>query len=157
MIDNTLSWKDHTDKIVPRLNQACYKIRAVKPFLLQDILKLKYYAYFHSVMTYGLLFWGNSSHSMVVFGLQKKIIRIMMGARSREFFKTLGILSFTAQYTYTITVLINNQKYYMENSELYDTETTKTRTYFNHNKIYLSIKRVLIMLASRYIIIFLLE
>ena len=56
-------------------------------------------------MTYGLLFWGNSSHSMEVYRLQKKIIRIMMGARSRdfcrEFFKPLGILPFTAQYTYT--------------------------------------------------------
>ena len=84
MIDNTLSWKGHIDKIVPRLNQACYKIRAVKPFSSQDILKTNYYAYFHSVMTYGLLFWENSSHSMDVFGLQKNIIRIMMGARSRD-------------------------------------------------------------------------
>ena len=47
MIDNTLSWKGHIGKIVPRLNQACYKIRVVKPFLLQDILKMIYYAYFH--------------------------------------------------------------------------------------------------------------
>jgi len=34
MIDNTLSWKDHIDKTVPRLSQACYIIRVVKPFLL---------------------------------------------------------------------------------------------------------------------------
>jgi hypothetical protein len=63
-------------------------------------------------MTYELLFWGNSSHSMEVFGLQKKIIRIIMGARSRdfcrEFFKTLGILPFTAQYIYTITMFVVN-------------------------------------------------
>jgi len=99
MIDNTLSWKGHIDKIVPRLNQACYKIGVVKPFLSQDILKMIYYAYFHSVMTYGVSFWGNSSHNMEVYRLQKKIIRIVMGARSRdfciEFFKTLGILPFT--------------------------------------------------------------
>jgi len=47
-------------------------------------------------MTYGLLFWENSSHNIHVFRLQKKIIRIMMGARSREscreFFTILGIL-----------------------------------------------------------------
>jgi hypothetical protein len=67
MTDNTLSWKGYIDKIVPRLKQACYKIRAVKPFSLQDILKTTYYGYFHSLMTYGLLFWGNSSHSMEVF------------------------------------------------------------------------------------------
>ena len=66
MIDNKLSRKGHIDKIVYRLSQACYMIRVVKPFLLQDVLNMIYYAYFHSVITYGLLFWGNSSHSMEV-------------------------------------------------------------------------------------------
>ena len=55
MIDTTLSWKGHIDKIVPRLSQACYIIRVVKPFLSQDAFKM-IYVYFHSVMTYGLLF-----------------------------------------------------------------------------------------------------
>jgi hypothetical protein len=87
MIDNTLSWKGLTDKIESRMNQAYYKIRVVKPFLSQDILKMIYYSYFHSVITYGLLLWGNSSLSMEVFRLQKKIIRIMVGARSRDFCK----------------------------------------------------------------------
>jgi hypothetical protein len=62
MIDNTLSWKSHIDKTVPILSQACYISRAVKPFLTKDVLKMIFYAYFHLVMTYGLLFWGNSSH-----------------------------------------------------------------------------------------------
>jgi hypothetical protein len=43
---------------------------------------------------------------MKVFRLQKKIIRIMMGAGSRdscrEFFKMLGILPLTAEYMYTL-------------------------------------------------------
>ena len=40
-----------------------------------------YYSYFHSIMTYGLTFWGNSPDSIETFRLQKKIIRIMMGCR----------------------------------------------------------------------------
>ena len=71
MID-TLSWKGHIDKIVPRLSQACYIIRAVKPFLSQDAFKMIYYVYFHSVMTYELLIWGNSSHSIEVFDYKFK-------------------------------------------------------------------------------------
>ena len=63
-----------------------------------------YYAYFHSGVTHGLLFWGNSSHSMTVFRLQMKTIRIMIGARSKDscikFFKILGILLLMAQYIY---------------------------------------------------------
>jgi hypothetical protein len=46
--------------------------------------KMIYYSYFHSVMTYGLLFWGLSSDSMKIFILQKKIIRIIMGCRSSD-------------------------------------------------------------------------
>ena len=66
------------------MSQACYIIRAVKPFFMQDVLKMIYYAYCHSVVTYGLLFWGNSLHSIEVLRLKKEIIRIMMGARSRD-------------------------------------------------------------------------
>jgi hypothetical protein len=42
VVDNMLSWKDHVDKIVPRLSQACYIISGVKPFffLSQDVLKM---------------------------------------------------------------------------------------------------------------------
>jgi len=33
-----------------------------------------YHSLFHAVMTYGIIFWGNSSHSIQVFGMQKKNI-----------------------------------------------------------------------------------
>jgi hypothetical protein len=43
-----------------------------------------YYSYFHSVMTYGLIFWGNSSHVDKVFKLQKRVIGVIMGCSYRE-------------------------------------------------------------------------
>jgi len=61
-------------------------------------------------MTYELLFWGNSSNNTELFRLQKKIIRIMMGARNRDFcigfFKILGTLPLMAQYIYSITICL---------------------------------------------------
>jgi len=48
------------DTIIPKLISASFVMRAVKPFLSQDALRLVYYSYFHSIMTYGLIFWGNS-------------------------------------------------------------------------------------------------
>jgi hypothetical protein len=50
-MDSTLSWKTHIDTIIPRLSSACFAIRAVKPFLSQESLKMVYYSYFHSIMT----------------------------------------------------------------------------------------------------------
>ena len=52
IINNTLSWKSHIDMITPKLSQACYIVRLVKPFLSRDTLKIMDYAYFHSVMTW---------------------------------------------------------------------------------------------------------
>jgi hypothetical protein len=42
-------------------------------------LKMMYYPFFLSVMTYGLIFWGNSSFADTVFKLQKRVVRITMG------------------------------------------------------------------------------
>jgi mannose/fructose/N-acetylgalactosamine-specific phosphotransferase system component IID len=54
-LDNTFSWKNHIDTIVPRLSSACFAIRAVKPFLSQESLKKVYFSCFHSIMSYGIL------------------------------------------------------------------------------------------------------
>jgi hypothetical protein len=70
--------------ITPKLNQACYIVRVVKPFISWDTLKMTYYAYFHSIMTWGIIFWGYLTHSDNIFRLQKIIIRIIVGARTRD-------------------------------------------------------------------------
>ena len=43
-----------------------------------------YYAFFHSIMSYNLIFWGNSTNSKRVFKLQKQAIRILMGTKNRD-------------------------------------------------------------------------
>jgi len=130
-VDNIHSWKQHIDKITP--NKACYIIRRSKLYLSNDALKMVYYAFFHSVMSYGLIFWGNSSHSKCVVKLQKRAIRIIMGATnnvsSTEFFKLLKILPLSAQYIHSLLKLVvNNRNLYLDNAELY---TIKTRNSYN--------------------------
>jgi len=46
-------------------------------------LRMAYFAYFHSVIRYGIIFWGNATNSCKVFKLQKMVIRIMSGAEPR--------------------------------------------------------------------------
>jgi hypothetical protein len=108
-LDNTLSWRTHIDTIVPKLSSASFAMRVVKPFLSLDSLKMVYYSYFHSVMTYGLIFWGNSHHSNIIFRLQKRIIRIIVGIRGRdscrEHFKNLKILPLQSQFILSLLFL----------------------------------------------------
>jgi hypothetical protein len=101
-LDNTFSWKNHIYAVVPKLSLACFAVRAVTPFLSQETLRMVYFSYFHYIMTYGLVFWGNSYHSDTVFKLQKRIIRIMVGLRyresCREYYRKLKILPLQSQY-----------------------------------------------------------
>jgi len=94
-LDFTLSWKQHIDAIIPKLNKDCYIIRRLKLHLSTTVLKMVYHAFFHLVMSFGLIFLGNSTNSICVFKLQRRAIRIIMGAKNRdsctEFFKLLKI------------------------------------------------------------------
>jgi hypothetical protein len=83
-VDNTLSGKSHIEQVLYMLNAACYALRSVKPYMSQEILKMVYYAYFHSAISYGIIFWGNSADSTKIFKMQKRAIRIIVGRRNRD-------------------------------------------------------------------------
>jgi hypothetical protein len=96
IIDNMLSWKGHVDWLMAKSSSACYAIRAVKPYMSQETLRIIYFSYFHSVMTYGTIFWSNSPLSILIFIVEKRVIRIITNSRShdscRQLFKKLKIL-----------------------------------------------------------------
>jgi hypothetical protein len=83
-------------------------------FLTQDTLKIVYYSYFHSIMTYSLIFWGNSSRSINIFRLQKRVIRIITGSKSndscRQLFRKLNILPLPSQYIFQLILFIVNNR-----------------------------------------------
>jgi hypothetical protein len=49
-INNTLSWKTHIDKILPKLSSARFAMRTVKPHMSPQMLKAIYYANLHPVI-----------------------------------------------------------------------------------------------------------
>jgi len=115
--DNHISWKNHVIKILPKLNSACYAVRAMYPINCMNTLKMINFAYFHSIINYGIIFWGNSTESKKVFLAQKKIIRIMTGSRPRTsckpLFQSLGILTVPSQYILSLMnfVLQNKERF----------------------------------------------
>ena len=127
-INNNLSWKTHTECIKTKLSSACYAMRSVKPYVTINTLKMTYYSYFHSIMTYGLLFWGNYPNSIKIFRLQKKIIRIMIGSRSKDSCRKLlfnvEILTLPSQYIFSLLLLmIRNKNQFLVNSEIHHIDT----------------------------------
>jgi hypothetical protein len=63
VLHNNMSWKKHIDMLDSKLNKVCYITRAIRPLLSLNSIKIIYLAYFHSVITYALIFGGTSSHS----------------------------------------------------------------------------------------------
>jgi hypothetical protein len=102
--ENTLSWKDHIDYLLPKLYMACCSVRTIKPFMCQENLVSIYYSYFHTLMTYEIIIWGNSTHRIHVFRLQKRVIRIIIDSRPsdscRQLFTKPGILPLMSQYIF---------------------------------------------------------
>ena len=54
-IDETLSRKSHVNQISLRLSSACHAIKVITPLMSEDTLKMIYYSYVHSIITYGII------------------------------------------------------------------------------------------------------
>ena len=74
-----------------------------------------YFTYFHTVLPYGIIFWGSSVHSEHIFKIQKRIIRLITdsGIRDscRDLFKILEILPVYSQYLYSLLLLVAKHRY----------------------------------------------
>jgi hypothetical protein len=82
-LDNHVNWKNHIDQMIPKLSGVWYAVRLLFHISNINTLKSIYFTYFHSIIKYRTIFWGNSSNSRKIFTLQKKIVRIMVGACPR--------------------------------------------------------------------------
>jgi hypothetical protein len=103
-IDDHCNWKSLTELILPKLCTACFTVRRLFYVLNIDAVRIVYFAYFYSLLKYGIIFWRNCVNIKWVFVLQKRIIRAMVGVGSRcscrSLFKKLNILPVPCIYTY---------------------------------------------------------
>ena len=79
-----------------------------------EVLRIIYFSSVHSVIAYGIIFWGNSHSSTTIFKIQKRIIRIInnSGRRDscRKLFKEFQILPLASQYIFSILVFVNRNR-----------------------------------------------
>jgi hypothetical protein len=109
-VDSTLSWKEHIKHTASKLSSASYVIRILTSIMSLESLLMTYYAYAHFIMSYSIVFWGNSIHSDQIFKIKKRIVRIIMKVSSRDschpLFKALNILPFYTQYIFSISIFV---------------------------------------------------
>jgi hypothetical protein len=94
-----------------------------------------YYAYFYSIIRYGIIFWGNFSYAINVFYFQKRMIRIITGIGKRtsckQSFIALKILTLSSLYIYSLVCFVvdNMDQYYFVS----DIHKRNTRQVLNLN------------------------
>ena len=76
----------------------------------QDTLRTIYFSHLHSILLYGIIFWGNSAYGSNIFKIQERIIRIIMNGRNRDschqLFKNLKILPLKSQYIFPLLLCV---------------------------------------------------
>jgi hypothetical protein len=121
-LDKTINWKNHVQKIIPKLSSACYLVRRMYPCCNLNTLKMIYFTYFHTIMEYPIIFWGVSVEGKRIFRQQKRIIRIMTGSTSRiscrTLFWKLEILTRPSQY------ILSSMRFLSSNLETYTFSTS---------------------------------
>ena len=117
-LDSKLSWDEHIDYLCTRLSRVIFLIRNLKTILPASYLRNVYFAFFHSLITYGIIFWGNCCGVAKILILQKKIIRILTGleinAHCKLSFKNLKIMTVVNLYIFEQILYIRNHLYIYE-------------------------------------------
>jgi hypothetical protein len=66
---------------------ACYAIGNIRYTATAETLRLIYFAHVHSVISYGIIFWGSASQAQKIFVMQKRILK------SHDEYEAMGLLS----------------------------------------------------------------
>ena len=73
-----------------------------------------YFSTVHSIISYGIIFWGVSTHSKIIFKIQKRIIRIITNSGNkdscRNVFTKLNILPLQSQYIFSLLMFVVKNK-----------------------------------------------
>lgn len=105
-LDPGLTWKHHIDTTCQKMARGIYALKQIRPITTEQNLKETYYAYVHSIMTYGIIMWGWSTDCERVLKMQKRAIRTLVKAKykdsCRDLFKKLHILTSTSVYIFEI-------------------------------------------------------
>jgi hypothetical protein len=73
-INSTLSWKQHIEDITPRLNNARFAIISIKPFMSVEAMRLIYFSYVLSILSYGIIFWESLYKVNIFLKLKKELL-----------------------------------------------------------------------------------
>ena len=96
-----------------------------------DVLRSTYFAYIHSIVSYGIIFWGISSYSEETFKLEERLIRLIMNlnknASCRKPFGELNILQVPSLYILSLLLFTTrNKEQFLTHSQIHRVTTRQS-------------------------------
>ena len=88
-IDSQLQWGPHIDGLANRLSSSALAVKKNRSLTDVETAKLVYFSYFHSIMSYGILLWGNAAGIQPIFVLQKRAIRAIYNLGPKDSLRLL--------------------------------------------------------------------
>jgi hypothetical protein len=96
-----------------RLNKACYAIRAIKPIMSLNAMRM-IYSNVHSILLYGIILGGNAPYKESIFKIQKRIIRVITSSgrlvSCHGLFKKLQKLPLQSQYIFSQLLFVTKKR-----------------------------------------------
>ena len=105
MINNNLSWENHINSILSKVNRNIALLRRIKRYLTLDVRKMFFNANVLPHLDYCSIIWGNSPHMNKLYKAQKRAARVILDVkdyttRSCDMFKALNWMPLQDRVTY---------------------------------------------------------
>ena len=86
MIDSTLTWQTHIDKISKKNSRAIGLLYKIRPFINIKIMKTLYYSFVYPHLLYAIEVWGSAdiTHLNSLITLQKRVVRMITFSDIRQ-------------------------------------------------------------------------
>ena len=137
-ITENLAWQAHIDTVGASLSQIYYMIKYLRNATSTQMLWSIYFAYFQSKLRYGIIFWGREGKTVQIFRLQKKVIRLIAGAKKCEsckpLFRELQILTLASMYILEVLCFTKKyQGYIWQNMDIHNHNTRRKLDLHTHH------------------------
>jgi len=140
--------------MIPKLN-GCYAIRLMVYICNINTFKTISYAYFYSIVKYGVIFWGNTSNSSKIFSIQKQVVRIMASVQCRTSCTSL-FKDFTCSRPKLslMNCIINNQENFHTDSSITMLIQGISTILIDQMPTHLDFRKVHFLLASKFLTVY---
>lgn len=141
VMDTNLNWKGHIDYIAPKLNITVYQIRKLINLTSLETSLNFYFSHFYSILTYGVILWGNSCNYIRIFRIQKRAVRALCGTGPYEhckpLFQKLQIMTLPCIFIYNCLIFVKTDHHsFARNSEFHTYDTrNKNNLLIPHHRV----------------------